>query len=339
MTENAPYPAFYLIKNTSVEDLLLHFLLPGTGEKTKEECNTITHADYCPDCHNVEPHYYHCKNFLCPECYKWAAWQAATKAADYLYGCAKAWRAIGLQTGFVNHIELSVPESQYEEFDEKKTYAKAIRYAVSIGIFGGGMVFHAFRIKEEYQRPIQQALSALGKKMGSWEAAIHHNILGLPSVAGYLYFSPHYHVVGHFKLKEKSSKFYKKSGWTYTNISIKKHRGCESQKAVKNIYSYLLTHHAHKPGKQSIHYFGICAKNKVQREIWKTKEDKKCICGGQMYRIAIWTEERVEQIRRGEWKIELDDFNPKSKKIIVHNFYRVRTTQTEISTFYEDKGS
>jgi len=309
--------------------------LPGFGKKTKDYCNTVTSADYCPSCHRTVGHYYHCKNFACPECFRDAARQAANRAADYLTGCYSAWRLFGRNLGYINHIELSVPESQYRGFDKKKMTARAIRYSKQIGISGGGIVFHAFRIKKEYQRPIQQAIRAAGKKMGSWDG-VRENILGLPSSEDYIVFSPHFHIVGFFRLKQKSNQFYKKTGWTYKNISWSKGRGSENQEGVFKIFSYILTHHYHEPGKQAIHYFGTASKNKVSRETWRELKDKKCTCGEQMYRIAIWSEERIQQIQDGTYKIELDEFNPKSKILIVHNRYRVRTSQSTVDTFYKD---
>ncbi|HEX3037301.1 MAG TPA: hypothetical protein VHT73_19630, partial [Thermodesulfobacteriota bacterium] len=233
------------------------------------------------------------------------------------------------------HIELSIPAGEYHDFNKTKKYSRAIKYAKQIGISGGGVVFHAFRIKKEYQRPIQQAIKAAGKKMGSWEG-VRENVLGLPSREDYLIFSPHFHIVGYFRLKQKSSDFYKETGWTYKNISWSKGRGSEEQDGVFKIFAYILTHHYHESGKQAIHYFGSASKNKVSRETWKEKKCKKCTCGEQMYRIAIWSEERVQQIQEGLHKIELDEFNPKSKVIVIHNRYRVRTSQATVNTYYKD---
>lgn len=342
VSENLSYPALNSLNNNSIERHLKTYVLPGYGSKTKEECNTVTSADYCPSCHRTVGHYYHCKNFHCPECYRAAAYQAAVRAADRLAGCHKAWRAIGKNLGYTNHIELSVPESEYQDFDKKKMIARAIKNANGIGISGGGLNFHAYRIKREYKRPIQRAISAAKKKMGSWEA-IHENILGLPSVSDYLVFSPHFHIVGYFKMKQKSNEFYKETGWTYKNISWSKGRGSENQEGVTKIFAYLLTHHAINPEvegrkgrSEAIHYFGAASKNKVSRETWKEKQDKKCTCGEQMYRIAIWSEERIQQIQEGLHKIELDEFNPKSKITIVHNKYRVRTFQATVETQFKD---
>lgn len=270
---------------------------------------------------------------MCPECFRSAAYQAAVRASDYLLGCYAAWKVFGKNLGYINHIELSVPVDEYQDFDVKKMYSKAIKYAKQIGISGGGISLHIFRIKKEYHRPIQQAIKAAGKKMGSWDG-VRENILGLPSREDYLVFSPHFHIVGYFKLDQKSNDFYYETGWTYKNISWSKGRGSENKEGVKKIFAYILTHHYHEPGKQAIHYFGTASKNKVSRETWKEKTDKKCTCGEQMYRISIWSEERIQQIQEGLHKIELDGFNPKSKIIVVHNRYRVRTTQTTLETCY-----
>ncbi|HEX3037302.1 MAG TPA: hypothetical protein VHT73_19635, partial [Thermodesulfobacteriota bacterium] len=143
------YPALNSITNTIVGVPLFTLQsLPGYGKKTKDICNTVTSADYCPSCHRTLGHYYHCKNFMCPECFRSAARQAATRAADYLLGCHEAWRAFGKHLGYINHIELSIPAGEYHDFNKTKKYSRAIKYAKQIGISGGGVVFHAFRIKK-----------------------------------------------------------------------------------------------------------------------------------------------------------------------------------------------
>ncbi|MCC4766697.1 hypothetical protein FXW07_08755 [Methanosarcina sp. DH1] len=101
---------------------------------------------------------------MCQECFRSAASQAASRAADYLLGCHAAWRAFGKNLGYINHFELSVPVNEYQDFDVNKMYSRAIKYAKQIGISGGGVSLHVFRIKKEYQWPIQQAIKAAGKK-------------------------------------------------------------------------------------------------------------------------------------------------------------------------------
>lgn len=310
--------------------------LPGFGSRTKESCNTVTSADYCPDCHRVDARFYHCNNWECPECYHWTAAKAARRIADRVYGCYLAWRSFGKNLGYVNHFEFSVPESEYEGFDKDSNKAKAVAYAKDVGVSGGAVAFHPYRIKKELQRPVRLAMEAAGMKGGSWDG-IHSDVLGLGDWRNYAVFGPHFHIVGYFSMKEKSNEFQKRTGWVYKNISWSKRHHAEDKDAVRRIFSYLLTHHSVSKGKQNVTYFGTASYSKVSKKSYKEKELKKCPdCSGQMYQIAIWTEERIEQIRAGTHKVVLDEFNPKSRCVVVHNFYTVRTSQATIETYYSD---
>jgi Zn finger protein HypA/HybF involved in hydrogenase expression len=337
--ENSSYPAL----NPSTDlGSNISFFIPGSAEKTNEYCNTITSADYCHTCHKVEPKHYHCKNFSCPECYPWAASRAARRAADRLKGCFFAWNEYGVKPGYFNHIELSVPPVLYSEFDTNKFKAMAVKYAKRIGLTGGIVIFHPYRIKEEYQRSIQQALSILiseGKiergerKIGSWEG-IHKNVLNLSSWKDYVRFSPHYHFVGYFRMEEKSNIFCRATAWTYTNISMKKRKGEEDEAATRRIISYLLTHHSVVTGKQNYTYFGLASYNKVTKVTRRERKYKQCPrCESDMYKIAVYSETEIEAIESGLRKIEIrEGYDFRSFITVLHNFYTVRASTLAYQT-------
>ena len=85
-------------------------------------------------------------------------------------------------------------------------------------------------------------------------------------------FSPHWHIVGYFKLKERSDHFYERTGWTYKNISWEKYHEALDKDSARRTIAYLCTHHRYQKGRQSVTYFGVAAPNKVTCEM--TKEMK-----------------------------------------------------------------
>lgn len=302
----------------------------GFGSVTNPLCNTVTSADYCPDCHKVDVRHYHCKNWECPVCYPWTAARAGKRAADRLNGAFWAWRSIGKHPGNMNHFMLSVPASEYVGFDPGKGRTKAVALAKQIGVSGGSIVYHERRIKKEFKRLIGDAMRALGLEGGLW-AGVHADVLRLPSVDDYTVFSPHYHIVGFFRLKEKSNEFFKRTGWTYKNISWAKRHRVESKEDVKKIVTYQLTHHAVSVGKHAVTYFGTASYNKVTKKTYKEKQLKTCLrCSGQMYQVPVWSERQLIEMKAGEYRYTVDEDSIRSRLVTVHTYYTVRTSQALI---------
>ena len=78
---------------------------------------------------------------------------------------------------------------------------------------------------------------------------IHNDVLELGDWKKYVYWSPHFHIVGYFpSIKIKSDLFYRSTGWTYKNIGV--------TNSIVATVSYLLTHHAYISGGRGYTYFG-----------------------------------------------------------------------------------
>lgn len=338
------YPA---IKPVNFSEAVDYSSLPGWGHQTSPYCNTVRSADYCPNCHKIEPHHHHCFNWECPVCYPWAAARAAARAADHVYGCYEAHRKAGINPGHLNHIELSVPPGEYDNFDEKKYRKKAIEFAKQIGISGGTIDFHACRLKPEYQVLIQkklreqkkQLIKDLGKKEGrkAWKELrkgkgywqdVQANILGLGSREDYLRFSPHYHIIGFFKLKQKSSDFEKETKWTYKNISMSKGRGEEDKESVNRILSYIFTHHYIRKNRLSVSYFGSAHSRAICKKTHWEKHEKQCNCSSPMYKIPVENEQQVLSIRAGTYRPVIDKFSRVSQEKTITHYYYLRNEKT-----------
>jgi len=223
-----------------------------------------------------------------------------------------------------------LPASEYVGFDLGKGRTKAVALAKEIGVSGGSIVYHERRIKKDLKKLIGDSMRTSGLKGGLW-AGVHADVLGLSSVDDYTVFSPHYHITGSFRLKEKSNKFFKRTGWTYKNISWAKRHRVVSKKDVKKIVTYQLTHHAVSVGKHAVTYFGTVSYNKVTKKTYKEKQLKTCLrCSGQMYQVPIWSERQLIEMKAGEYRYIIDEDSIRSRLVTVHNYYTVKTSQALI---------
>jgi hypothetical protein len=217
-------------------------------------------------------------------CYPWTAAKAARAVADRLWGVHQAYMKKGVNVGYINHIVISVPESEYDDFDLKKQKKKMRKYAKGIGLSGGCVLFHPWRLKGVVEDCFHE-LRQVGLKGGDW-AQVHRNVLKDQSgihlgieftdMSDYIEFGPHWHIVGYFRIKEKSDDFERRTGWTYINVTMKFHRPPLDKDGIRGTVSYLATHHCVFPGKQSITYFGCASPNKVHCDVKVHMEFAKC---------------------------------------------------------------
>jgi len=282
------------------------FRIPGTLDRTSEDCNTVVSAEYCKDCGKVEARFYHCNNWDCPTCYFWTASRAAHRAEDRLLGTQKAYADVGKHPGRILHVTFSVPESEYDNFDCKQQRKKCYGYAEMIGMLGGAVAFHAHRVKKEYRKPLYDYLKNTGLHGGLWRA-VHDNPLNLSSWRDYVYFAPHFHVLGFYpKIVMKSNEFFELTGWTYKTIGVSQDRN------VFRTLRYLCTHLAVPEGHdQAITYFGLASYNKTSVEAVKTYSFKACpACGSENYYL----------IACGEYMFSryLEGLKPSEDSLLLH---------------------
>lgn len=264
------YPAIHrVLKPVSNSYSFLDFPIPGLGNKTSDKCNQPVLLEYCPDCGDYEIRSRHCNNWTCPVCYSFTAGRSGHAVADRLWGIRKDCLANGLNPGSLNHLDISLPVSEYGNFDFKKERERAKRYLKQIGMVGGVLVFHPWRMYDEIQEIIVFVNNAENVTRGRYWKSFHEGLLErggwrwnshlIESGQDYVEFSPHFHAVGFFRIKERSDSFYERTGWTYTNITMKNHRRPLDCKAISGTVSYLCTHHYINPGGLSVTYFGIAA--------------------------------------------------------------------------------
>jgi hypothetical protein len=309
--------------------------IAGYGPVTNDRCNTITYADVCFDGHRYIPRFYHCHNWACPTCLPWTASAAAKEVADRLYGGFWAWRAIGRHPGNLNHLTLSVPASEYVDFDPDKARKKATALAKQIGISGGSIVFHQPRIKKELKKRITDACRILGVR-GGWWAGVRANVLGLPSVADYLEEGPHFHFTGCFFIKETSDHFFKRTGWVYKNITISHGRLYETKEALRKIVAYQLEHHSIvSPNEHAVRWFGTFSYRVLEMKKVKVKESLECpVCSKQMYKVVVNSERYLVELKAGLHRFTVDENSIPSRRITVKKFFSIRTEQATMNMYH-----
>lgn len=347
----SPYPAINSSTVNREREYPLNWKIPGLGEQTKEKCGCITGAHVCPSglgAHPVKYQAYHCKNFNCPVCFPWAAAQAARRSSDRLFGGVQAYKKISKPRAPVNHIEISVPPEQYDNFEWKEGKAQAIEYAQKIGVSGGYIIPHPGRVHEHLKRPILKALKTTGyDKSGYWDG-VRRDVLGLGSVQAYLKMGPHFHILGYFRIPKKadgsrytSEDFEKETGWTYKNITVARaKKTCsrikpETKDSSRGITSYLLTHHLLQRNKDAVTYFGDISYNKLGKRESKEKVYNKCPeCGEQLYKVlgsgTMDLRVYVASILQGEIKLERGVNAVISKYTATINEFYVNLHQTKI---------
>jgi len=284
--------------------VLPEFCIPGSQEKTSDFCNTVVSAEYCRDCGKVEARFYHCNDWGCPTCYFWTASRAAHRLEDRLTGVQRAYALIGKHPGRIMHVIFSVPESEYEDFDYKESRKSCIEFSKMIGVLGGSVIFHPFRVKKEYRKPLFDALKAAGLPGGIWRG-IHEDILSLGSWREYVFFAPHFHVLGFYpRVVLKSNKFFELTGWTYKAVGVAQDR---------NIYRtarYVLTHHAVLPGHAAV-YFGIASYSKTSVESLRVTSFKRCPkCGSEDYYLVSCSEFMFSRY--------LEGLKPSDESLLLH---------------------
>lgn len=304
--------------------MIPEFRIPGTLKKTSENCNTVVSAEYCKDCGKAEARFYHCNNWDCPDCYFWTASRAAHRLEERLLGVQRAYSVAGKHPGRIMHIVFSVPECEYDNFDEKTARGKCVEYAKTIGVLGGSLVFHAYRIKKEYHKPLYDALKVAGLPGGIWRAT-HDNLLGLDSWRSYVDFAPHYHILGFYPLiVMKSNIFHELTGWTYKALGVSQDRN------VYRTARYMLTHLAVLPG-QNIKYFGIASYSKTSVESLKIATFKTCPnCSSENYYLIECGAYRFSRFLEG-LRPEGDEFFVHVRVVKTIRKFSVRMKQTEIT--------
>lgn len=268
------------------------FELVGHGKKTNgncgvyrglKGCNKLALHEHC-DLNGVNyagkvyvrPVFYSCDKPSCPVCFKrgWAV-REAHAIVDRLKECSKRF-------GQVEHISLSVPESDYGlTFEQLKV--KMFRACCKRGIAGGVMIFHGFRYANREE-------SRLKRVPFGWR------------------WSPHFHVIGYILggfckcrscpyCDDRGSRwhcggcdgFYGRSKECYKKDNVIAEVKGERQTVFGTAW-YQLNHSVVKVGVvryQVAMWFGVCSKRKLRLTVEKRK-DLCPVCGSELVKLRYF---------------------------------------------------
>lgn len=284
------YPAIEPSKSLKTE--LPFNLIPGVGYKSSKECGIIKKAAAClaDPKHFSRPYPLKCGKMTCPVCYQIEITRNAKRASDRIHGFIDALRGVDSpeykdiqkQSERWMHVVLSAPPGLFEQTDDvTKMYRIGIDMAKRLGLKGGYIVYHPYRIDPQYRDMFIDMNQALVDHQSDtekfWEQFIRRDVLNLGHWTKYLIWSPHWHFVAFGFLKNTTDfhqeNHYGSSGWVYKNLNP---NGIDLERAynekdvgyhdhIRTILSYQLNHAAYVPGKKSLRAFGVVHPSFVKR--------------------------------------------------------------------------
>jgi len=229
---------------TDTENL---WILPGTGVKPRR-CQDVLPLKKCDDCGQIYLYHGSCMTPACPDCsVKWR-YKRTRKAVERLlsHKLTKKTR--------IMHCTVSIPPAQYHQLKTEQSIDTLTRvvyhFAETKGLNGGLCIFHPYRIKDEMKKelydmfqkmkgtPDNPADSDLGE-FGLWKT-----LLQLPNWRNYVYFAPHYHLLGASDYvlsgnKDESGNIVK---WDKKTLLFKRIGDLHAPSDIIRCYMYLLSH-------------------------------------------------------------------------------------------------
>ena len=286
------------------------FSISGVGERTDEDCGVWFKRLVCSGCGEEYKSARHsCHQRRCPEC--WGDWlnRAVADLCERLEGyrqAYEAWREERVKEGVKGlrreignpmHVILSPPPSEYGKGtpeDLKRLRRKARRFVREMGLWGGYLIFHAYRIKKS----LKPLLKRFG---GSYWDLVREDVLGLGGWEYYVVYSPHFHVVGFGRCKEKSNDFYERTGWIY------KFKGHLAKKDRWGAVRYLLSHATFADGTRTHTAFGNMV-FLVAEVVERGKEPLTCPKCGSPLVWQFYDGDKADEEAFREWEVRVYRF-------------------------------
>ena len=286
--ENALYPA--LRTDVPVE---VKFPIPGTGTiTTPGRCGEWISVAACSTnpSHYKKPIKHSCDCGSCPSC--WSRWgkKASKRISSRLRGYHDTVHGQSLLDGikdqiwhkhnakYLRHIVLSPPSGIINpDMDITKIKKDGRKFASSIGITGGILIPHLYRVKREIWDTLIDAASSSTelteqqRKVVVWDM-IRTDALHLGSWDQYCYWAPHFHIIGFGRLPNpRNSLYWKRRGnWVVKAVGTirwdRKYTGQDIEDPVEAIAFYLLSHTSIVKGRNAPSWFGICSPYNFRKE-------------------------------------------------------------------------
>lgn len=256
--------------------------LPGRGLPSPTD-GWVRKAFACESGDYVKAIKQSCHMLTCPNCCYEKMSEISDNVKDKVMNARKYSRVLnGGHTDVLQHVVISPPKSEYDDFRTWDGFRKARAYVAQIcaeiGLLGGAVIFHPFRedgvneglVPEDYTPDESNSLDR-----SVWR------------------FSPHFHVVGFGFIKPSTSAFvHCHHGWIYSALRTGK-RKMRSSADLFAVVRYTLTHVGvtrEAPKRiQSVSYFGLCnSRNQVKLgEIVISRAHECPYCGGKVHLVTV----------------------------------------------------
>ena len=214
------------------------------------------------------------------------------------FGEDYAWHLRNAQN--VRHIILSAPPGLIDIDTQNYDMIKeaGARFALRVGITGGVIVFHPWRIRDEL-KPLLYAKCKGAAKLSEeerdkrfWQAC-REDVLRLGDWKKYTKYGPHFHVVG-FGYVENTKEVYARDGWivkVVRNVSTgRRFTGTEIEDQIVSLVAYVLSHAMIEKGKKTPKWFGVCTPRNLRKSGDGEKVKYKCVCPKCGQKIVYWQE-------------------------------------------------
>lgn len=302
-----PSNDYQTIKGTSLE----HLRIPGMGEampKCLDDAyrSRVITCSVNPDHDRQEIQTKSCGRIECPICF--GTWNK--RAADRAGARMEGYRLFDRHPP--RHVILSESESHVINDDWKdaspadlnERMKKHFRMkAVELGVTGGTMIIHLFRVRKDLIPSAYYAENPGGK---AWDYAREHPDLWHTLV----YYSPHAHLVAYGFLKQVKAG----EGFLYKNKGP-----LRTREDVERLITYLLGHAPVIPKRTTLTYFGNCSYRKLKpQNLHTARETARCsICGAAMVYEGTQEEVRRKYTTADGWHLVTDqqkDLNGRTVK-------------------------
>jgi hypothetical protein len=150
-----------------------------------------------------------------------------------------------------------------------------------VGITGGVMLFHPFRINMHLRYHLVRACHAAARMNDEdrekkfWELA-REDVLGLGSWRDYVVWGPHFHIIGFGRLPDQKTPEQKEAaaeilaGWVVKWIrhvdTERSFNGQDMEDPIAALASYLLSHTAYFARKKAPVWLGVCGSNYIMKD-------------------------------------------------------------------------
>lgn len=264
-------------------------MLIAGGGMPGEMCDFVTGYITCGCRDRVIPMRKSCQRSECPICYEDWASKAGGRVSDNLRGTRAACRvydpslasdftkidAIIKKTHNIRHITFSPPPGLIpDDIGLDDAFKVFLKLRKNKYMLGGWVWFHPYRIRPGVRARLSEYMRIRGDEQegehGGFWRLIHLDALRLGGITEYVYWSPHYHVLGFGGLPDAGLFHRITGGWTYKNhgprnLDIKQGSDGHWNDEVKNTASYLSTHCGIEGRKMSRRVFGICHSSQVNK--------------------------------------------------------------------------